>query len=138
MRLIYAFSQEQIAQVHSLYMQAWWAKERTIEQTTQCVVGSQLCVGLVDHDNNLVGFARVLSDYVFKAIIFDVIVCASKRAGGLGAKLMQAIQAHEDLKQVRHFELYCLPEMASYYEKFGFSTEVGGISLMRQTKELSG
>ncbi|MDR9830374.1 hypothetical protein RCJ22_32850, partial [Vibrio sp. FNV 38] len=73
----------------------------------------------------------VLSDLIFKAIIFDVIVCNSKKSRGLGVKLMHSIQNHEDLKHIKHFELYCLPEMETYYEKFGFSTEVGGISLMR-------
>ncbi|HCG8570717.1 GNAT family N-acetyltransferase [Vibrio parahaemolyticus] len=133
MEIIHDFKEERIGQVHGLYKQTWWAKERTLEQTVSCVNGSQFCVGIVDEDNNLVGFARVLTDFIFKAIIFDVVVCPTKRGTGLGLKLMRSIQNHEDLMHIKHFELYCLPEMEAYYEKFGFSTEVGGISLMRQT-----
>ncbi|MCE0492735.1 GNAT family N-acetyltransferase [Vibrio salinus] len=135
MEIIDTFTDERIAQVHELYSQAWWAKERTLDQTINCVKGSQLCVGAVDDDNNLVGFGRVLSDFTFKAIIFDVIVCSSQRRCGLGGKLMSAIQNHDDLKNIKHVELYCLPEMEAYYEQFGFSTEVGGIHLMRKTNE---
>ncbi|NAW55820.1 MULTISPECIES: GNAT family N-acetyltransferase [unclassified Vibrio] len=132
MKLIYTFTEEHITDVYNLYQQAWWAKERTLEQTARCLKGSQLCIGIVGGDNNLIGFARVITDFTFKALIFDVIVCSSQRNSGLGAKLISAIQSHEDLNQVQHFELYCLPEMRAYYEKFGFSTEVGGVHLMRQ------
>lgn len=133
MKIITIFSQEQITQVHGLYQQVWWAKDRTLEQTHRCVQGSQVCVGIIDSDNELVGFARVITDFIFKAVIFDVIVNPAKRSAGLGKQLIQAIQQHRDLKHVKHFELYCLPEMEAYYEKFGFSKEVGGINLMRQT-----
>ncbi|WP_434999745.1 GNAT family N-acetyltransferase [Vibrio scophthalmi] len=133
MKTIHTFTDERIAQVHKLYMDAWWAKERTLEQTVSCISGSQVCIGIVNDDNKLVGFARVLSDFIFKAIIFDVIVCPSERGCGLGVKLMQSIQQHEDLKNIKHFELYCLPEMEAYYEKFRFSADVGGVKLMRQT-----
>ncbi|EID4334018.1 GNAT family N-acetyltransferase [Vibrio parahaemolyticus] len=133
MRIVDTLNQEQIAQVHRLYMQTWWAKERTLEQTISCINGSQLCVGILDNDDNVVGFARVLTDFIFKAIIFDVIVCEEQRNSGLGAQLMRTIQQHDRLKHIRHFELYCLPEMETYYEQFGFSSEVGGIVLMRQT-----
>lgn len=133
MKLIYSFTEEQIVDVHNLYQQAWWAKERTLEQTARCLKGSQLCIGIVDGANNLIGFARVISDFTFKALIFDVIVCSSQRNSGLGAKLISEILSHEKLRQVKHFELYCLPEMEAYYEKFDFSTEVGGVHLMRRT-----
>ncbi|KIE18691.1 GCN5 family acetyltransferase [Vibrio sinaloensis] len=132
MRIVDTLNQEQIAQVHRLYMQTWWAKDRTLEQTISCISGSQLCVGILDNDDNVVGFARVLTDFIFKAIIFDVIVCEEQRNSGLGAQLMRTIQQHDRLKHIRHFELYCLPEMETYYEQFGFSSEVGGIVLMRQ------
>ncbi len=135
MKIITIFNQEQIAQIHGLYQQVWWAKDRTLEQTHRCVQGSQVCIGIVDSDNELVGFARVITDFIFKAVIFDVIVNPAKRSAGLGKQLIQAIQQHSDLKHVKHFELYCLPEMEAYYEKFGFSKEVGGINLMRQTND---
>ncbi len=78
------------------------------------------------------GFARVLTDRVFKAFIFDLIVVPEHRGRGLGEALMRRILDRPDLAAVRHFELYCLPEMAPLYERLGFSAEVGGILLMRR------
>ncbi len=133
MDIIYSFTQERLTQLHSLFMHTWWAKERSLEQTSRCVKGSQLCVGIVDDDNNLVAFARVVSDYIVKAIIFDVIVCPTQRANGLGKKLITEIQNHPTLRDVQTFELYCLPEMDAYYKKFGFSSDVSGVHLLRKT-----
>ncbi|RQW63706.1 GNAT family N-acetyltransferase [Vibrio viridaestus] len=135
MDTIYTFSDERIAQLHSLFRHAWWAKERTLEETILCVKGSQLCVGIIDDQNHLVGFARVLSDYLFKALIFDVIVCPTQRGSGLGKQLITAIQTHEALSSVKTFELYCLPEMDSFYAQLGFSPEVGGVHLIRKVND---
>ncbi len=44
---------------------------------------------------------------------------------------MSIAKNHEQLKKVKHLELYCLPEMEAFYADFGFSSDVGGIKLMR-------
>jgi predicted GNAT family N-acyltransferase len=69
---------------------------------------------------------------VFKALIFDVIVAPNRRDEGLGRHLIEKILQDSDLKKVKHIELYCLPELVPFYEKFGFSTDVSGVSLMRR------
>ena len=93
---------------------------------------SDFAMGLLeDETGSLAGFARVLTDRVYKALVFDLIVAESFRGRQLGRRLMQAILEHPDLLQVRHFELYCLPEMARFYEQWGFTTALGGVALMR-------
>lgn len=131
MNVIYQFSDQQIKQVHQLYKTVWWAKDRSLEDTTACVKGSQICIALLDDNNQLIAFTRIISDFIYKAIIFDVIVDENQRGNGIGQTLMGLIKDHEQLKKVKHFELYCLPEMEAFYSSFGFSTEVGGIKLMR-------
>ena len=94
---------------------------------------SNLIFALCDTLNGrLVAFARVLTDGVFKAFIFDVIVAADVRNEGLGRRLIEAIADCPDLKDVRHFELHCLPELVPFYQKMGFSTDVSGVCLMRK------
>ncbi|MBQ4837098.1 GNAT family N-acetyltransferase [Pseudoalteromonas luteoviolacea] len=106
-------------------------KTRTLADTIDCVSGSQVCVGIVGDQGELVGFARVLSDFIYKAVIFDVIAAPEERGNGLGIKLMELIKHHPKLSKIRHFELYCLPDMEPFYEKLGFTSEVGGIRLLR-------
>lgn len=129
--LINHFNQELIRQLHHLYQQEWWCKGRSLEETASCVEGSQVCLGFTDANEKLVGFSRVLTDFTFKALIFDVIVDSQYRGLGLGQRLMQEIRQYPQLQQVKHFELYCLPEMEPFYAQMGFSDDVGGIQLMR-------
>lgn len=131
MNVIYSLSEDHIAQLHTLYQQEWWTKGRSAEDTKKCVLGSQICIGIVSETDELVGFARVITDYVFKAFVFDVIVRHDARGLGLGNKLLSLITTHQRLESVRHFELYCLPEMMAFYTKHGFVSEVGEIQLMR-------
>ncbi len=133
MNVIYRLTENHIAQLHALYQQEWWTNSRTLAETRKCVAGSQICLGLTDTNDELAGFARVLTDYTFKALIFDVIVRKDHRKTGLGDKLMSLIKSHESLKTVKHFELYCLPEMFGFYTKHGFTTNTGEIRLMRFT-----
>ncbi|WP_448569272.1 GNAT family N-acetyltransferase [Thalassotalea ganghwensis] len=136
MKVIDSFNHQHIEQLHQLYQQVWWANERTLAETKAGVEGSQLCIGIVDENHQLVAFTRVLTDFIYKAILFDVIVCSKHRGAGLGKNLMDAIQVHPRLSQVKHIELYCLPEVENFYKNYGFSSEVGGVNLMRKNNVL--
>lgn len=134
MKVIESFSDSHIVELHGLYQAEWWTSERTLEETKACVDGSQICIGIIDENETLVGFVRVLTDFVFKALIFDVIVSEQARGLKLGHQLMELVCNHPKLKKVKHFELYCLPEMLAFYERYGFSEQVGDIKLMRSVK----
>ncbi|WP_440904445.1 GNAT family N-acetyltransferase [Catenovulum sp. SX2] len=131
MDIIYQLNAEQISELHALYQNEWWTKGRTLEETQNCVSGSQICVALVDLNGRLNGFARVLTDFTFKALIFDVIVAPDQRKTGLGNELIRLIKEHQKLRAVKCFELYCLPELEPFYINQGFTTDVGNIKLMR-------
>lgn len=132
MEVIYQLAPDQIKQLHVLYQEEWWSKGRTLEETEKCVAGSQICIGILNGDQRLIGFARVLTDYIFKAIIFDVIVETSYRKQGIGHRLIELVKNHRQLTEVKHFELYGLPDMQRFYAQYGFTTEVGGVVLMRK------
>jgi ribosomal protein S18 acetylase RimI-like enzyme len=91
MNVIHDLNETHIVQLHRLYRKQWWSNNRSLDETKRCVAGSQIRIGLVDSQNNLVGFTRVLTDYIFKAFLFDVIVDESHRGLGLGRQLIQAV-----------------------------------------------
>jgi len=132
MNVVYELSDKHIEDLHRLYQFEWWTRGRSLEDTRRCVAGSQICIGLTDDAGNLQGFVRVVTDFTFKALVFDVIVSASQRGSGLGNKLMKLVEEHEKLRDVKHLELYCLPEMFPFYDRHGFSGDVGEIRLMRR------
>lgn len=121
-----------VDRLHELYAREWWTSGRTLADVRAMLSGSSYVYAFQDEESgDLVGFARVLTDGVFKAFIFDVIVDPAHRARGLGRKIMRTILGDPRLSRVKHFELYCLPDLERYYERFGFSSDVGGVRLMR-------
>ena len=132
MHVIHELDETRIAQLHALFAREWWTAGRTLDETRRCVEGSQIRIGLLDDAGGLAGFARVVTDHTFKALVFDVIVAGAHRGKGLGDRLIELVLEHPDLVEVRHFELYCRPELEAFYERHGFSPEVGGVRLMRR------
>jgi len=135
MKIVERLDQKQIEQLFHLYKNEWWCKERTLIQTQKVVENSSLIIGIVDSCDNLIAFARVLSDFTFKVFIFDVIVAKEYRGKGLSDKLLSAIINHSKLKNIETIELYCLPEMKLLYAKYGFK-EVDSLSFLRRNKSV--
>ncbi len=104
----------------NLYKNEWWTNTRSKEEVIKMLQNTTFVFGIVNKDNELIAFSRVMSDKVYKAFIFDVIVRQDYRGQGLGEKLIQMVLNHAELKNVKSFELYCKDEMVPFYEKFGF------------------
>lgn len=127
---------EHIEQLSRLYQAEWWSRGRNIEDVRRVVRHSDLIFSFCDSETGrLTAFARVLTDFVYKAVIFDVIVDRAHRHLGLGRMLLDAITAHPALLFVEHLELYCRPEMVPFYERWGFTADLGPMRLMRRSQE---
>jgi len=132
--LIVPVPPDQAEALTRLYQNEWWARDRRVEDVRRMLSATDLSFGLVE-EGRLVGFSRVLTDGVYKALVLDVIVERRLRGTGAGRRLMDAILGHERLASVRHFELYCLPELTAFYERWGFTTELGELRLMRRSSD---
>ena len=132
-----ALSEAQTQQLHSLYQREWWTVGRSLADVRTMLQHSDFVFAIAAPDTEeLLAFARVLTDHVFKALVLDVIVHPDHRSAGLGSFLMAHIMGHPVLSRVRHIELYCLPERAEFYRRHGFTSELGELHFMRRTKEL--
>ncbi len=120
-RNITILTDRQIEQLQELYQHEWWSQGRTLSDIHKTLLNSDYIFGICeDHSQQLVAFARVLSDRVYRAIVFDVIVAANYRSKGLGLSLIEQIVSHPELSKVECIQLCCLPEMMPFYQKFGF------------------
>lgn len=132
-RAVGRLDESQVAELHALYQNEWWSRGRGLDDVRRMLAHTDLVFGFLrEPAGSLAGFARVLTDRVYKAVIFDVIVAPDCRGRGLGAALIDAILAHPELRGVRHLELYCLPDLLPFYRRWGFSEEIGGTLLMRR------
>ena len=97
---------------------SYWAKGRSFENVKKSIDSSE-CFGLYDTNNNMLGFARVVTDKVAFAYLMDVFVFDEHQGKGLGKLLVKHVIEHPDL-QVK-FWLLGTVNAHGLYEKLGFS-----------------
>ena len=78
-----------------------------------------------EDDGDLVAAARILTDYTYYAMVFDVIVHAERRGEGLGEELMAAVVTHPPLSGL-DLSLLAREGLIPFYEACGFEPQ-GGI-----------
>ena len=125
-------SSKHFEQLHELYKQMWWSKDRTREEIVTLLKNCIIVAAIDNQSHDLVGFARVLTDELRYAFIFDVMTQENLRGKGLGKLIIQSALSHTKLQRVKYFELTCEPELTSYYEKFGFSKNYINVTPMRK------
>ncbi|MBH8553415.1 GNAT family N-acetyltransferase [Nostocaceae cyanobacterium CENA357] len=130
LQIIEQLTENQISELVDLYQNEFWSKKRTHQDVVKMLAASDIIVGLVDDCEQLIGFTRVLTDFVYMATIYDVIIKPTYRKMGFGAKLMDAIINHPQLNTVERITLHCLPEMIPFYERWGFTSDVSKIQRM--------
>ncbi len=104
--------------VHVSLADAYWAVGRPRAQTQRCW-DNCLCLGIYAPDGQQVGFARVLTDYTFRAHLGDVFISPSTRGLGLGKALVGTILAHPELATVQHWTL-TTGDAHGLYAQYGF------------------
>jgi len=120
-RVIEKLNPDHIIKLHKLYQSEWFTEGRFLDDVKKMLSHTDFVFGICDVNNDdLIGFARVISDQVYKAFVFDVIVDPSYRNKGLGKLIMETIFNHPKLNNVHHIELYCPESLVPYYEKLGF------------------
>ena len=97
--------------------QSYWAQGRTIE-TVQRALDNSLNFGLYKN-NQLIGFARVVTDYATFAWIADVFVLSEHRGQGLSKWIMEVILSHPELQGLRRWVL-ATKDAHGLYARFGF------------------
>jgi GNAT superfamily N-acetyltransferase len=118
-QVIYSLNEEQILQLLQLYANEHWTSTRTLPDVRKMLSNSSKMFGLWDEESRqLMAFARVITDDVYRALICDVIVHPAARGLGLGRRLIEEIL--EQLKHVERVELYCREDKIPFYEKLGF------------------
>jgi GNAT superfamily N-acetyltransferase len=132
-RIVEILTESQVSDLMDLYKNEFWSDKRTRGDVVKMLASTDVIIGLVDECDRLIGITRVLTDFVYRAMIFDVIIKPTHRKMGLGAKLMDAVLNHPKLQTVENFALNCLPNMIPFYERWGFSDDVGEMKFLRRT-----
>jgi N-acetylglutamate synthase-like GNAT family acetyltransferase len=97
---------------------AFWAGERNIEDLEIAIDNSNPVISVWDGDR-LIGFARALSDGIYRATIWDVIIHPDYQGCGLGRKLVETVLSHPLINRVEKVYLMTTYQQ-KFYERIGF------------------
>lgn len=108
----------------------YWAAGRTIEEV-QTTIDSSFCFGIY-LDDEQIGFARVITDYVVFAYMMDVFIDEAHRGKGYSSILIEAMMKEPKLQQVKIWRL-ATRDAHFVYEKFGFKLLAHPERMMEKT-----
>ncbi|MDK1288699.1 GNAT family N-acetyltransferase [Pseudoalteromonas umbrosa] len=118
MQLVNRLSQPQLKQVHAFFSErSYWSKVITAERL-QTAIDNSLCFAPVQ-TNQLIAFARVVTDCATFANLLDVFVLEPFRRMGHGKPLLDAVITHPKLQGLIRFALET-HDAHTLYQQFGF------------------
>ena len=108
----------------------WWA-DRDVEGVATMLDGTDVTLGLRDQ-GALVASGRALTDGVYYAKLYDVIVAADRRGEGLGRRVVEALRDHPTVAAAGHVELLCEPHLVEFYERCGFTENPDFVEMVHE------
>ncbi len=107
--------------VWELLQQSYWADKRSLEKVTTSMEHS-VCFGVFDDaSGEMVGFARVITDFATTWYLCDVIVDEAHRHRGIGKMLTAHITADPRFRDT--FGMLLTRDAHGLYEKVGFKNK---------------
>jgi GNAT superfamily N-acetyltransferase len=105
-------------QLQALQQETSWAKDRSLIDLQRAVAGTDLVL-TAWHGEVLVGCVRVLTDFVYRAMLCDVAVHPDYRGQGIGRTLIERVTSHPRLARVQKFTLLTATARG-FYEHLGW------------------
>tara|TARA_E500000331_G_scaffold308531_1_gene314074 strand:- start:110 stop:553 length:444 start_codon:yes stop_codon:yes gene_type:complete len=111
---------------------AFWARRRSQSDLKTMLSNSQVIVSLW-RQHQMIGFGRALSDEIYRAVIWDVVIDQKYQYLGLGKKIIDSILENKKISKVKKIYLMTT-NCKNFYLKMGFYPEKNQ-SLMTINKE---
>jgi GNAT superfamily N-acetyltransferase len=104
--------------IQNFLKDVYWSAGRTIAEV-QTTIDHSFCFGIY-FDEQQIGFARVITDYIVFAYVMDVFIDEKHRGKGYSSDLIRAMLEEPKLQQVKIWRL-ATADAHFLYEKFGFA-----------------
>lgn len=103
--------------VQRLLEQTYWAQGRSLATIARSMKNS-LCFGVFSPAGELVGFARMITDYAVTYYVSDVVIDEAHRNKSIGTHLIKCMAESEEARGLNGVLLTTYAH--SFYEKLGF------------------
>jgi len=115
--------------------ESYWAPGRS-RQTVAASVQASLNFGVYADDGEMVGAARVVTDFATFGWLCDVFVIDEHRGRGLGKALMAAVADHPELAGLQRIIL-ATSDAHQLYARYGFELMANPERWMERTRPVS-
>ncbi|SMG18762.1 N-acetylglutamate synthase, GNAT family [Dethiosulfovibrio salsuginis] len=122
-------------ELQGLYRFTGWGRSRSVSQIEKMLLGTDLCFS-IRYKGQLIAFCRVLTDFVFRASLWDIVVHPDHQGKGLGSSLIDYALNHPMMKDVPMVITYT-SELEPFLANQGFKPKDGMMMLLRRPIEYS-
>ena len=109
---------------------AFWAKNRTINDLKKCLSNSDVVVSLWV-GNEIVGFGRALTDGIYRGVLWDIVIDKNHQGKGFGTLILKNLLSSKKIKNTK--KLYLMTtNKKRFYSQFNFKEVTSQELLIRQ------
>ena len=123
------------AELQDLYRFTGWGRSRSVEGIEAMLKETSLCFS-ARSAGQLVGFCRIITDFIYRASLWDVVVHPAHQGRGLGSALVDYALTHPAICKIPLILTYT-SEWKSFMESRGFVSSGGVMMMLRCPIEYS-
>jgi len=139
MDLDYIFYDSRLAvaamELQELFRFTYWGKSRSLDMIERMLDGTNLCFS-VRYDDHMVAFCRMLTDFVFRGSIWDILVHPDHQGKGLGTRLMNYALTHPAVRNIPIITSFS-SDLVPFLRRSGFENRDGLMVFQRVPIEYS-
>ena len=83
---------------------AFWAKNRTVNDLKKCLANSDVIVSLWV-GNEIVGFGRALTDGIYRGVLWDIVIDQNYQGKGFGKLIVKNLLSSKKIKNIKKLYL---------------------------------
>lgn len=128
----YAVTAEEL---QDLFRFTQWGKSRSLEQIERMLQGTSMCFS-IRYRGKLVAFCRLMTDFVFRGALWDILVHPDHQGKGVGSALLDYVLNHPAIKDIPLISTYS-SGLVPFLNRLGFEHREGAMILLRCPIEYS-
>ena len=102
----------------ALFKHTFWAADRSPADVRRMLKHTPFTVSAWE-GAKLVGFLRVLTDFTYRAVLYDVVVDPARRGRGISKEMMRRLHEHPKVRRIETWYL-ATRDAHGLYEQFGW------------------
>ena len=122
-------------ELQELYRFTSWGRSRSISQIDRMIEGTDMCFS-ARYEGKMVAFCRIVTDFIFRASLWDIMVHPDHQGHGLGSKLISYALKHPAISDIPMIITYS-SELGPFLSNLGFNSVEGTMMLLRRPIEYS-